>query len=36
MGGTYVGNAATFLIETVFFLYILLVMLRFLLQWAVA
>ena len=33
MGGTYVGNAATFLIETVFFLYILLVMLRFLLQW---
>jgi YggT family protein len=33
MGGTYVGNAATFLIETLFFLYILLVMLRFLLQW---
>ncbi len=33
MGGSYVGNAATFLIETVFFLYILLVMLRFLLQW---
>ena len=34
MGGSYVGNAATFLIETVFGLYILLVMLRFLLQWA--
>ncbi len=34
MGGSYVGNAATFLIETVFFLYILIVMLRFLLQWA--
>jgi YggT family protein len=33
MGGSYVGNAATFLIETVFFLFILLVMLRFLLQW---
>ncbi|MEE9265796.1 MAG: YggT family protein [Gammaproteobacteria bacterium] len=33
MSGSYVGNAATFLIETVFFLYILLVMLRFLLQW---
>jgi len=33
MGGSYVGNAATFLIETVFFLYILIVMLRFLLQW---
>ncbi len=33
MAGSYVGNAATFLIETVFFLYILLVMLRFLLQW---
>lgn len=32
MGGNYVGNAATFLIETVFFLYILIVMLRFLLQ----
>ena len=36
MGGSYVGNAATFLIETVFGLYILLVMLRFLLQWAQA
>ena len=34
MGGSYVGNAATFLIQTVFGLYILLVMLRFLLQWA--
>ena len=33
MGGPYVGNAATFLIETLFGLYILLVMLRFLLQW---
>lgn len=33
MGSSYVGNAATYLIETVFFLYILLVMLRFLLQW---
>ncbi len=33
MSGSYVGNAATFLVETVFFLYILLVMLRFLLQW---
>ena len=34
MGGSYVGNAATFLVETVFGLYILIVMLRFLLQWA--
>ena len=34
MGGSYVGNAATFLIETLFGLYILIVMLRFLLQWA--
>jgi YggT family protein len=33
MGGSYVGNAATFLIETLFGLYILIVMLRFLLQW---
>lgn len=33
MGGSYVGNAATFLLQTVFFLYILIVMLRFLLQW---
>jgi len=34
MGGSYVGNAATFLIETLIGLYILIVMLRFLLQWA--
>lgn len=34
MGGSYVGNAATFLIQTLFGLYILIVMLRFLLQWA--
>jgi YggT family protein len=34
MGGSYVGNAATFLVETLFGLYILIVMLRFLLQWA--
>ena len=34
MGGSYVGNAATFLIETLFGLYILIIMLRFLLQWA--
>lgn len=34
MGGSYVGNAATFLIETLVGLYILIVMLRFLLQWA--
>jgi YggT family protein len=33
MGGSYVGNATTFLIETLFGLYILIVMLRFLLQW---
>ena len=33
MGG-HVGNAATFLIETFFGLYILIVMLRLLLQWA--
>ena len=33
MGG-HVGNAATFLIETLFGLYILIVMLRLLLQWA--
>jgi YggT family protein len=32
MGGSYVGNAATFVIETVFSLYILIVMLRLLLQ----
>lgn len=36
MGGSYVGNAATFLIETLFGLYILIVMLRFLLQWVQA
>jgi len=34
MGGSYVGNAATFLVQTVIGLYILIVMLRFLLQWA--
>lgn len=34
MSGSYVGNAATFLIETLVGLYILIVMLRFLLQWA--
>jgi YggT family protein len=34
MGAPYVGNAATFLIQTLFGLYILIVMLRFLLQWA--
>ena len=33
MGGSYVGNAATFLVQTIFGLYILVVMLRFLLQW---
>ena len=33
MGG-HVGNAATFLIETLFGIYILIVMLRLLLQWA--
>ena len=32
MGGSYVGNATTFLIHTIFELYILVVMLRFLLQ----
>jgi YggT family protein len=32
MGGSYVGNAATFVVETVFSLYILIVMLRLLLQ----
>jgi len=31
-GGAYIGNAVTFVIETVFGLYILIVMLRFLLQ----
>jgi YggT family protein len=34
MGGSYVGNAATFLNETLVALNILIVMLRFLLQWA--
>jgi YggT family protein len=34
MGGSYVGNAATFLVQTIIGLYILIVMLRFLLQWA--
>jgi len=33
MGGPYVGNAATFLVETLFGIYILIVLLRFLLQW---
>ena len=33
MGGSNVGDATTFLIETLFGLYILVVMLRFLLQW---
>ena len=33
MNGGYVGNAGLFLIQTVFGLYILAVMLRFLLQW---
>lgn len=33
MEGNYIGNAATFLIQTLFGLYILIVMLRFLLQW---
>ena len=32
MGGPYIGNAATFVVETVFGIYILIVMLRFLLQ----
>lgn len=32
MGGPYVGNAVTFVLETMFGLYILIVMLRFLLQ----
>lgn len=34
MGGSYAGNAITFLVETLFGIYILVVMLRFLLQWA--
>lgn len=33
MSGPYIGNAATFLVETAFGLYILIVMLRFLFQW---
>lgn len=32
MGGPYIGNAATFIVETVFGIYVLIVMLRFLLQ----
>lgn len=32
MGGSYIGNAATFVVETIFSLYILIVMLRLLLQ----
>ncbi len=32
-GASYVGNAATFLISTLFGIYILLLMLRFVLQW---
>ncbi len=36
MGGNYVGNAATFLVDTVFGLYILIVLLRLLLQWVQA
>ena len=32
MGGSYIGNAATFVVETVFGIYVLIVMLRFLLQ----
>lgn len=32
MGGQYIGNAATFVVETVLGIYILIVMLRFLLQ----
>lgn len=32
MGGSYIGNATTFVIETVFSVYILIVMLRLLLQ----
>ncbi|MBD3670271.1 MAG: YggT family protein [Gammaproteobacteria bacterium] len=34
MGGNYLGNAGQFLIETLFGLYILSFMLRFLFQWA--
>ncbi len=33
MGGNYLGNAGVFLVDTVFGLYILLVLLRFLFQW---
>lgn len=32
MGGSYIGNAATFVVETVFGIYVLIVMLRFMLQ----
>lgn len=34
MGGNYVGNAGTFLVEALFGLYLMIVMLRLLLQWA--
>jgi len=34
MSGQYFGNAADFLIRTVFEIYLLLIMLRFLMQWA--
>ncbi len=33
MGGNYLGNAGVFLVDTVFGMYILLVLLRFLFQW---
>lgn len=33
MGGSYTGNAGVFLIETLFGIYILAIMLRFLFQW---
>ncbi len=33
MGGSYLGNAGVFLVDTIFGLYILLVLLRFLFQW---
>lgn len=33
MGGSYLGNAGAFLVDTIFGLYILLVLLRFLFQW---
>ena len=34
MNGAYLGNAGVFLVQTLFGLYILALMLRFLLQWA--